>query len=42
MGSESMWADLEKLVNYGFHKKKEDRVARIGANSKERTTARVN
>jgi serine-type D-Ala-D-Ala carboxypeptidase (penicillin-binding protein 5/6) len=42
MGSESMWADLEKLVNYGFHKKKENRVARRGADSKERTTARVN
>jgi D-alanyl-D-alanine carboxypeptidase (penicillin-binding protein 5/6) len=42
MGSESMWADLEKLVNYGFHKKKEDRVARIEADGKERTTARVN
>lgn len=42
MGSESMWADLEKLVNYGFNKKKEERVARIGDDSKERTTARVN
>ena len=42
MGSESMWADLEKLVTYGFHKKKEARVARIEADGKERTTARVN
>ena len=42
MGSESMWADLEKLVSYGFHKKKEARVARFEADGKERTTARVN
>lgn len=42
MGSESMWADLEKLVTYGFHKKKEARIARIEADGKERSTARVN
>jgi|GEM_PF-330862 len=33
MGSESMWADLEKLVNYGFRKKKEEQLARIGSDS---------
>jgi D-alanyl-D-alanine carboxypeptidase (penicillin-binding protein 5/6) len=27
MGSESMWADLEKLVNYGFRKKKQEQLA---------------
>jgi D-alanyl-D-alanine carboxypeptidase len=38
MGSESMWADLEKLVNYGFRKKKEGQVARLGAGDNGRTT----
>ena len=28
MGSESMWADLAKLVNYGFEKKRRDELAR--------------
>lgn len=43
MGSESMWADLEKLVNYGFRKKKADQVAHL--HSADRTadaTVRVN
>lgn len=42
MGSESMWADLEKLVNYGFQKKKATDSAQIETNSKERITAQVN
>lgn len=33
MGSESMWADLEKLVNYGFQKKKREQVARTSSRS---------
>ena len=28
MGSESLWADLAKLVNYGFEKKRRDELAR--------------
>jgi D-alanyl-D-alanine carboxypeptidase (penicillin-binding protein 5/6) len=32
MGSESMWADLEKLVTYGFRKEKKEQLARIGSN----------
>jgi D-alanyl-D-alanine carboxypeptidase (penicillin-binding protein 5/6) len=30
MGSESMWADLRKLVDYGFNKKKTEQIARAG------------
>lgn len=42
MGSESMWADLEKLVDYGFRKKKETQLAaRMGFNDDARAT-RVN
>jgi serine-type D-Ala-D-Ala carboxypeptidase (penicillin-binding protein 5/6) len=41
MGSESMWADLEKLVNYGFRKKKETQLAGMGYNSNV-TPTRVN
>jgi D-alanyl-D-alanine carboxypeptidase (penicillin-binding protein 5/6) len=36
MGSESMWADLEKLVNYGFLKKRQEQVA--GVNNSDSTT----
>ena len=42
MGSESMWADLEKLVNYGFQRKKEDRLAKIETAHREQTTAHLN
>jgi D-alanyl-D-alanine carboxypeptidase (penicillin-binding protein 5/6) len=42
MGSESMWADLEKLVNYGFHKKKESQLARVGSDSTAGKTTQVN
>jgi len=42
MGSESMWADLEKLVNYGFRKKKEEQLARIGSDSVTGSATRVN
>jgi len=38
MGSETMWADLAKLVEYGFRKKKEEQVARIGSDGAGRTT----
>ena len=41
MGSESMWADLEKLVNYGFSKKKEEQLARIGSDSVTGRATRV-
>lgn len=33
MGSESMWADLEKLVTYGFRKEKKEQLARIGSDT---------
>jgi D-alanyl-D-alanine carboxypeptidase (penicillin-binding protein 5/6) len=42
MGSESMWADLEKLVNYGFHKKKESQLARVGSDIATGKTTQVN
>ncbi len=42
MGSESMWADLAKLVNYGFKKKKEEQLARIGSHHDASTATRVN
>lgn len=29
MGSESMWADLEKLVDYGFRRKKQEQLAQV-------------
>ena len=29
MGSESMWADLNKLVDYGFRKKKQEQLAQL-------------
>ena len=42
MGSESMWADLEKLVNYGFQKKKERQLARVGSENTTGKTTQVN
>jgi D-alanyl-D-alanine carboxypeptidase (penicillin-binding protein 5/6) len=42
MGSESMWADLEKLVNYGFQKKKEGQLARVGSVNATGKTTQVN
>jgi len=42
MGSESMWADLEKLVNYGFQKKKERQLARVGPENATGKTTQVN
>jgi hypothetical protein len=42
MGSESMWADLEKLVNYGFQKKKEGQLARVGSDNAAGKTTQVN
>ena len=32
MGSETMWADLAKLVEYGFKKQKDGQLARVSAN----------
>ena len=34
MGSETMWADLKKLVDYGFSKKKQDQLAQLGPTAK--------
>jgi len=42
MGSESMWADLEKLVDYGFKKKKEEQVALSGPRVPESDPPRIN
>jgi len=42
MGSESMWADLEKLVNYGFKKKKEEQVALSPPHVTENDLPRIN
>jgi D-alanyl-D-alanine carboxypeptidase (penicillin-binding protein 5/6) len=42
MGSESMWADLEKLVNYGFKKKKEEQVALAAPHVPESDPPRIN
>lgn len=42
MGSESMWADLEKLVNYGFKKKKEEQVALAAPRILENDPLRIN
>ena len=39
MGSESMWADLKKLVDYGFSKKQ---IAQLGTNSTEKNKQTVN
>lgn len=42
MGSESMWADLEKLVNYGFQTAKDGRLAKVETVNTTRTAASVN
>ncbi len=42
MGSESMWADLEKLVNYGFKKQKEEQVALAAPHIPESDPLRIN
>ena len=42
MGSESMWADLEKLVNYGFKKQKEEQVALAAPHIPESNPLRIN
>lgn len=41
MGSETMWADLAKLVDYGFRKQKEEQLARLGS-ATTGGTSRVN
>lgn len=42
MGSETMWADLKKLVDYGFSKKKQEQIAQSGPNTTEKNTQRIN
>lgn len=42
MGSESMWADLEKLVNYGFQTETDNRLAKAGTADSGRTVTRMN
>ncbi|MBV5316545.1 MAG: D-alanyl-D-alanine carboxypeptidase [Desulfobulbaceae bacterium] len=42
MGSETMWADLKKLVDYGFSKKKMEQLAQPSSNRASQSTARVN
>lgn len=42
MGSETMWADLKKLVDYGFSKKKQEQLAQPRKNSDSKNTASVN
>ena len=42
MGSESMWADLEKLVEYGFQKKKAEQLARLPSRTAATPSNRIN
>ncbi len=42
MGSESMWADLEKLVDYGFRKKKAEQLARLQPSTAAASSSRIN
>jgi D-alanyl-D-alanine carboxypeptidase (penicillin-binding protein 5/6) len=42
MGSETMWADLKQLVEYGFSKKKQTQLAQIAPVSTTQNTTRVN
>lgn len=42
MGSETMWADLKQLVEYGFSKKKQTQLAQIAPVSTIQNTTRVN
>ena len=42
MGSETMWADLKQLVEYGFSKKKQTQLAHIAPVSTTQNTTRVN
>lgn len=42
MGSESMWADLEKLVDYGFQKKRAEQLARLQPRAAETSSRLIN
>lgn len=42
MGSETMWADLKKLVDYGFSKKKQEQIAQLGPNSTAENIQKIN
>jgi len=42
MGSETMWADLKKLVDYGFSKKKQEQIAQLGPNSTTENIQKIN
>lgn len=42
MGSETMWADLKQLVDYGFSKKKQEQIAHLEPNSTEDNKQTVN
>ncbi len=42
MGSETMWNDLRTLVEYGFQKKRQIRLARLEKGAKRQEVARVN
>jgi len=42
MGSETMWADLKQLVEYGFSKKKQTQLANIAPISATQNTTQVN
>ncbi len=42
MGSETMWADLKKLVDYGFSKKKQEQIAQLEPNTIEKNIQKIN
>ncbi len=42
MGSETMWADLKNLVEYGFSRKKQEQVAQIGPENIPQNTTHIN
>ena len=42
MGSETMWADLKKLVDYGFSKKKQEQIAQLEPNIIEKNIQKIN
>ncbi len=42
MGSETMWADLKKLVEYGFSKKKQKQLAQIAHKNTQRNATGIN
>ena len=42
MGSETMWADLKKLVDYGFLKKKQEQIAQLEPNIIEKNIQKIN